>query len=95
MDTILPIFAYCLHIFPSFVLWPRTKRMEVLGPGLIQRRRCGNSGCFNSLYQAGDQTCSSEMTQATIVRFLTHYAIVGTPIYLLVELKVGYELFFC
>ena len=40
---------------------------------------CSNTGSFNPLWQAGDRTCTSAATWAAAVRFLTHWATVGTP----------------
>ena len=57
--------------------------MELLGTGteseLQLHHYFRNEGSFNPLYWAGDKTCSSTVTQATIVESLTHWAIVVTP----------------
>ena len=34
---------------------------------------------LNSIHRAKDGTCTSTVTQATAVRFLTHWAVAGTP----------------
>ena len=40
---------------------------------------CGNARSFNPLHQAGNQTWTFAVTQATEVGFLTHGATAGTP----------------
>ena len=55
------------------------------GQGLNPSCSCnlyGNARSFNSLHQAGDKTCSSAVTQSAAVRFLTHCATAGTPLFL-------------
>ena len=48
------------------------------GQGLNLSHSCnighsyGNTGSFNPTHKAGDQTYTSAMTPATVVRFLTH-----------------------
>ena len=38
---------------------------------------CGNAGSFNPLHQAGDGTCTSAVTWAIGVKFLTHWSMEG------------------
>ena len=40
---------------------------------------CSITGSFNPLLWAEDRTCTSTVTQATAVRFLTYCATAGTP----------------
>ena len=57
---------------------------KFLGQGLNMSLSCdlccrsGNARFFNTLRWASDRTCSLA-TQTTVVGFLTHYAIAGTP----------------
>ena len=46
---------------------------------------CGNARSLKLLCQARDQTCNSTVTQATVVRFLTHCPTVGTPVVFLFD----------
>ena len=57
---------------------------------------CGNAGFFNPLCQAKDQTHTSTVTQAVVVRFLTHCTVAKTPIciYLLTQ-KDGFGSSYC
>ena len=58
--------------------------MEVPRPGIDSEPQlchsCGNIGSFQPLHLAGDGTCTSAMTQAVALGFLTHCTTVGTPI---------------
>ena len=60
-------------------LWLHPQHMEVPVPGTNPSCSCGNTGSFNPLCQAGDQTHTSLVTQAIAVGFLTHCATAGTP----------------
>ena len=42
------------------------------GQGLNPGHSCSNTSSFNPLGQARDQTCATTVTQATVVRVLTH-----------------------
>ena len=52
---------------------------KLLGQRLNPSHSCCNTGSFNPLHQARDQTCASIVTQASAVGFLTHCTTVGTP----------------
>ena len=57
----------------TWIMW------EFLSQGLNPNCSCGNARFFNPLHGAGDQTCASTVTGTPAVRFLTHYATMGTP----------------
>ena len=72
--------AFLFYLF----YWSCPQHMEGLEPEIESEPHLwpfGNAGSFNSLCWARDWTHASIATQATAVRFLTHYATVGTPVW--------------
>jgi len=53
--------------------------MEVPSPGTESEPQLCNAGSFNPVQQVGDQSCASAVTRATVVRFITHCIMAGTP----------------
>ena len=57
---------------PFFFFYGHTPvAYEVLGQGLNSSRSCGDTGSFNPLHQAGNQTWASAATRAAAVGSLT------------------------
>ena len=63
---------------PSFLLQLHPRHMEFLGKGSDLSQSCGKAGSFKHTTLARDWTCSSAVTWAVAVRFLTHSATAGT-----------------
>ena len=84
------IMQYCTHthmfLWPHLWIWKFLEQeFEFLDQGLNLscicdlQFSCGNAGSFNPLPWAENQTCTSTMTQAAAIRFLTHCAAEGIP----------------
>ena len=80
--------ASYLSIYLSFFFFFKHHTHSIwkfLGQGLNPSHICdlchswGNAESFNSLCQAGIQTCASTVTGATVVGFLSHIATAGVP----------------
>ena len=80
---------FCLHLvfflfFFFFSIFSLPMAYGVLRPGSNLScscnlyHTCSNTGSFNSVHQARGRTNVVAVTQATAVRFFTHYATVGT-----------------
>ena len=74
------------EFFPFLKMYGRTRDIwKFLGQGLNpsrsceQRHSCDSTGAFKPLCWARDWTCTSTVTQATAVRFLTHCTMGGIP----------------
>ena len=68
----------CVPFFLSF-LQPYPWLTAVLRPGIVSEPQLSNVGSFNSLCQAGHQTCTFISDPAAAVGFLTYCVTVGTP----------------
>ena len=82
--------------FKFFILWPLSWHVEVPRPGIESKPQLQftlqlqQHHVLYPLHWAGDQTLSSAVTWGSEVGFLTHCAMTGTPIAILLLCNIYY-----